>query len=258
MTRTKLGEVTWTDLQAVDIEKQSAFYEALFGWTHEDRPTRPGAPDYRIFFKDGAMVAGGAPMSPDMQGMPTFWAVYLATPDLDKTLAKATELGATVVMPAMDVMESGRMVSVADPTGGGIFFWQAKDHPGAELFMKPGAISWADLSTRDPEKAAAFFTDLFGWKVNKMEGSTPYWQFDVEGEGQGGIMNMPDMMGPDARPFWTVYFGTDNITASLEEAERLGGKVWTQPVDVGQGTSFAVLSDPAGAAFALLGPAAAA
>jgi len=41
MERTKLGEVTWTDLQATDIEKQSAFYEALLGWTHEDLPTMP-------------------------------------------------------------------------------------------------------------------------------------------------------------------------------------------------------------------------
>jgi len=140
-------------------------------------------------------------------------------------------------MPAMDVMDSGRMVAIADPTGGGIFFWQAKDHKGAETFMTEGAISWADLSTRDPQKAADFFEALFGYKFEKMGDPMPYWQFNVDGEGQGGIMGIPDMMGPEARPFWTIYFGTDNITASLAKAVELGGTQVTPPMEIGGGQS---------------------
>jgi len=256
MDRLKLGEIAWTDLQAVDIEAQTAFYEGLFGWTHVDMPTGEGYPDYRMFYLNGAVVAGGNPMNPEMKasGAPSFWAVYIATPDLDATLSKAETLGAAVIMPAMDVLDSGRMVAIADPTGGGVFFWQARNHKGAEVFGEPGSIAWADLSTRDPQAAADFFSELLGWEVTTMSEPGPYWQFSVDGEGQGGIMQMPEMMGPEARPFWTMYFGVESISAGIARAEELGATSLLPPMEVGQGVAFAVLSDPAGAAFALLGP----
>jgi predicted enzyme related to lactoylglutathione lyase len=256
MERMKLGEITWTDLQATDIRKQADFYEALFGWTHEDVPTMEGMPDYRMFYKDGVVVAGGTPMGRDMQaaGTPSFWAVYIATPDLDATVAAAERLGGQIIMPAMDVLESGRMVAIADPTGGGVFFWQARNHKGAGAFGEPGTISWADLSTRDPEAAVKFFTELFGWKFETMSDPIPYWQFNVDGEGQGGVMGMPEMLGPDARPFWTIYFGVDDIAVGTARAEELGATVVSPAVAIGGGMAFSVLSDPSGAAFALLGP----
>jgi len=164
MERTKLGEITWTDLQVTDLAKQTEFYEALFGWTHEDTPTLEGMPDYRMFYKDGVVIAGGNPMSPDMKaaGTPSFWAVYIATPNLDETVAKAEQLGATVIMPAMDVLDSGRMVAIADPTGGAMFFWQPRNHKGAGMFGAPGTISWADLSTPTPRRPSPSSRDCSG------------------------------------------------------------------------------------------------
>jgi predicted enzyme related to lactoylglutathione lyase len=256
MDRLKLGEIAWTDLQATDIETQTAFYEDLFGWAHVDMPTGEGRPDYRMFYKDGVVVAGGNLMNPDMKeaGAPSFWAVYIATPDVDATVAKAEALGATVIMPTMDVLDSGRMVAIADPTGGAVFFWQAHNHKGAGAFGGPGTIAWADLSTRDPQAAADFFTELLGWRVETMSDPIPYWQFSVDGEGEGGIMTIPEMMGPDARPFWTMYFGFESIGGGVARAEELGATTLSPPLEIGGGVAFAVLSDPAGAVFALLGP----
>jgi predicted enzyme related to lactoylglutathione lyase len=76
----------------------------------------------------------------------------------------------------------------------------------------------------------------------------------VDGEGQGGIMGMPEMLGPDARPFWTIYFGVDDIAAGTKRAEDLGAVLISPATPIGQGMAFSVLSDPTGAAFALLGP----
>jgi predicted enzyme related to lactoylglutathione lyase len=255
MERTKLGEITWTDLQAVDMEKQSPFYEALFGWTWEDMPTSEGRPDYRMFYKDGVVVAGGNRMSPDMQaaGMPSFWAVYAATPDIEATLAKAEEAGGTVIMPLMDVMTSGKMVAVADPTGGSLFFWQKVSFAGAGTFMEPGTIGWADLSTTDPEAAAKFYGDVFGWDIKKLEGME-YWQVEIDGVGEGGIGPIPEMLGPDARPFWTIYFMTDDIEASVAKAVELGGTITAPVTVIPDMLSFAVIADPAGANFSLLMP----
>jgi predicted enzyme related to lactoylglutathione lyase len=257
MERVRLGEVTWTDYQATDRTKQSPFYEDLFGWTFEDMPTGEGRPDYRMYYKDGVVVAAGNQMMPDMaaSGMPPFWAVYIATPDADATAAKAVELGGSIVMPVMDVLDSGRMGAIQDPTGGTVFLWEKNTFAGAATFMTTGAISWADLSTRDPEGAAAFYSELFGWEIQRLEnGPMPYWQVSVEGEGQGGIMSMPEMMADEVPPFWLVYFGTDDLGESVDRAVALGGDAVTQPTDIGQGMSFTVMMDPSGAAFALLGP----
>lgn len=57
VSRTTQGEFSWADLAAADIERQSAFYEGLFGWTHQDVPTDQG-PSYRMFFLGDARVAG--------------------------------------------------------------------------------------------------------------------------------------------------------------------------------------------------------
>jgi len=87
-----------------------------------------------------------------------------------------------------------------------------------------------------------------------MSDPIPYWQFNVDGEGEGGVMGTPEMMGPDARPFWTMYFGVDGIDAGIARAEALGATVVSPATGIGQGMAFSVLTDPAGAAFALLGP----
>ena len=64
MERTKEGELAWTDLSAKDIEAQTRFYAGLFGWTHGDVPTTEGLPPYRMFSKDGQVVAGAGPITP--------------------------------------------------------------------------------------------------------------------------------------------------------------------------------------------------
>jgi predicted enzyme related to lactoylglutathione lyase len=257
MERLKLGEFTWTDYQATDRAKQSPFYEELFGWTFEDMPTGEGRPDYRMYYKDGVVVAACNQMSPDMaaSGMPPFWALYMATPDVDGTAAKAVELGGTIIMPAMDVLDSGRMVGIADPTGGSFFLWQKNTFAGSGAFMGDGAISWADLNTRDVEGSIAFYSGLFGYDIQKLEqGPTPYWQISVDGTGEGGMMAMPEGMPPEMPPFWLVYFGVPEIGAGVAKVRELGGSVMLEPTDIGQDMFFAVCGDPAGAGFALLGP----
>jgi uncharacterized protein len=257
MERVKLGEFTWTDLQATDPDGQTAFYEALFGWTHEDMPTGENTPDYRMFSKDGAVVAACNTMSPDMKaaGMPSFWAVYVATPDAAASAAKAEELGGKVIMPLMDVLDSGKMAAIQDPTGGQIFIWEKVRFAGAATFMAEGTMGWADLSTRDPEGAVKFYGDWLGWTFNKMESEDmPYWQASIDDVGEGGIMPMPDMIPAEVPAFWLVYFMTDDIKASVDKAVSLGATVSAPIMEVPGMLSFAVLADPQGATFALMTP----
>ena len=254
MERTKEGEFCWVDLMASDLDKQTAFYEGLFGWTHEDIPT-PMGPIYRMFLLDGARVAAASQIGPDMAaaGVPSMWNTYLATGDADALAAKAVELGGKVIMPAMDVMEQGRMVAISDPQGGAFFLWQAGANNGAQVFMKAGSQAWNDLTTRDPKGAAEFYSTLFGWQIKQLEGGgQPYWQVFVDGEGQGGIMPMPEDMPAEMPPFWLVYFGAEDAHAATEKAAALGGSVTMAPTEVPGMLIFSVVEDPGGATFAIL------
>lgn len=254
MERSKTGEFNWVDLSARDFEAQSAFYQGLFGWSCTDVPFAEGMV-YRMFKADGHTVAGMSLLPPDLmeQGVPSIWNTYVATDDVDATVTKAVELGGTVAMPAMDVPESGRMAAIQDPTGAHLFFWKPLHYDETMEYLRPSMLSWNDLTTREPKKAADFYSALLGWDIEQlMEEPSPYWQVKVDGRGEGGIMPMPETMPAEVPAFWLVYFGTDDVQASVAKAVELGASVQVEPTEVPGMLVFAVLADPAGATFALL------
>ena len=256
MERTQQGEFAWTDLHAKDLEGQTAFYEGLFGWEHADVPIAEGEV-YRLFYLDRHTVTAAHQMSPELAagGVPSAWNVYLAVDDVDATLERAIALGGGEAMPAMNVMGTARTAAIMDPTGAPVFLWQNSRPDPMLVYGEPGTPAWSDLTTRDPEKAADFFARLLGWKVKLLDSSPePYWQIEVGGEGQGGIMPMPAMAPPEAPSYWLTYFATLDIHASFERAVAFGATATVEPTKVGTMLWFAVLDDPAGATFALLQP----
>jgi hypothetical protein len=257
--RTKNGEFDWVDLSATDFEGQSKFYEALFGWTYTDMPfgELPGGGPaiYRMFKSDGHTVAAVSQL-PAEQQRPSAWNTYLAVDDVDAAVAKAAELGATVVMPPDEIPgDVGRMAAIQDPTGAYILFYKAR-HPDESMeYMLPGTLSWNDLGTRDPQRAIDFYANLLGWDVQSMaQGPMPYWVVNVDGQGEGGIMPMPDMVPAEVPAYWLPYFGTTDAKATAAKAVELGGSVLSEPMEVPGMVVFAVLADPAGATFAVMQP----
>jgi predicted enzyme related to lactoylglutathione lyase len=254
MERTHQGEFNWTDLSAMDLDAQTAFYESVFGWTHTDVPFGEGR-IYRMFAKDGHTVAGASQMNPELasMGMPSTWNTYIAADDIDGIANRAVVLGGEVFMPAADVPGFGRMVGIKDPTGASVFFWKPLAPDATEIYGVPGALAWSDLETRDPVKAADFFGKLLGWDIQSLQGGqTPYWQITVAGQGEGGIMGMPEMIPAEAPAFWLDYFGTDDINATVTRARGLGAMVTVEPTPAGDMALFAVLNDPTGATFAVM------
>jgi predicted enzyme related to lactoylglutathione lyase len=53
-----------------------------------------------------------------MEGMPPAWGVSFAVEDTDVTIAKAEQLGGSIIRPAADT-GFGRMALLADPDGAG-------------------------------------------------------------------------------------------------------------------------------------------
>jgi predicted enzyme related to lactoylglutathione lyase len=243
------GTFSWTDLNTTDQDGATAFYTGLFGWSTADFPVGDGAV-YRMAMLDGRDVAAISPQ-PQAQrdaGAPPAWNSYVTVESADAALARAKELGATVHADAFDVMEAGRMGVIQDPQGAHFIVWEPKDHIGARLVNRHGALSWNDLASPDLEASGRFYSALFGWKIEPVEGmDMPYHAIKTSAGGNnGGIRPMM----PSEPPNWLVYFGSDDIDASLAKVDALGGRKLAGPIPIGPGT-FAVVQDPQGAIFAL-------
>lgn len=243
------GTFSWTDLATTDQAAAKQFYGGLFGWDAEDMPVGEGV-FYSMMRIDGKSVAAIA-SQPEQQaqaGVPPMWQSYITVESADASAEKAGQLGAQVHAPPFDVMDVGRMAVIQDPQGAFFMVWEPKLHIGAYLVNGHGQLSWNELASPDVDGSAAFYGELFGWKIEEIT-DTPmqYWTIEsAAGRGNGGIRHPQ----PGEPPNWSVYFGYEDVAAGIAKVEQLGGSKLTGPVQIGPGT-IAVMRDPQGAVFAL-------
>lgn len=243
--RYEAGVPSWVDIGVPDKQVAADFYGALFGWEALEGP--PEAGGYRVaMVRDRAVAGIGDQQNP---GHPV-WATYIAVDDADEAVAKVLAAGGQVLLPAMDVLDVGRMAVLADPQGAVFSVWQAGTHPGAELVNEPGTWSWSELVTTDVDAAKGFYGDVFGWTTDpKGDGPVPeYTEWQVSGRSVGGMMQKPPMMPAEVPPHWAVYFAVADADAAAARVEQLGGTVVMPPMDIEPGR-FAVVTDPSGAVF---------
>lgn len=107
-----------------------------------------------------------------------------------------------------------------------------------------------ELHTNDLSKAKAFYSKLFGWKLQDMPmpGGGTYTMIEV-GEGTGG--GMMTSQPPGSPPRWQAYVGVDDVAAFTRKAKELGAKIMMDKTDVGEFGRMSVIIDPTGAAIAL-------
>jgi predicted enzyme related to lactoylglutathione lyase len=87
------------------------FYSQLFGWDLDTN--NPGG--YGLTSSDQTGVVAGVGAAPE--GAPGHVTFYVAVPDIDAALEKATSLGGKVVMPKMSPGPNAVIALVADPEG---------------------------------------------------------------------------------------------------------------------------------------------
>ncbi|HEU4573008.1 MAG TPA: VOC family protein [Candidatus Limnocylindrales bacterium] len=240
----------WVDLGSSNPEAARSFYANLFGWQVEVNPD-PKYGGYAIAELDGKDVAG---IGPKMSGeRPDAWALYIGTPDAEALGRTVQEAGGSVVMPAFDVGDQGRIAVFQDPTGAFISAWQATQMRGFETDV-PGAFGWAELSARGVDQAVPFYERVFGWATRRSdmgEGQPPYIEFQLDGESIAGGWEMSPNVPVGTPSYWMVYFDVDDVDAAFRRALEGGGREMVAPQDF-PGGRFAVVADPQGAMFGLL------
>ncbi|MGA9596446.1 MAG: VOC family protein [Acidimicrobiia bacterium] len=260
------GLFAWADISTPDPAATSAFYTALFGWDAEEQHDPDGNHVYTMFKLDGKVVAGLGPQ-PDggEQEMPAVWNAYITVDDINTAVDGWALARGKVVMPPMDVFDSGRMAVVADPEGAIVALWQAREYAGAEVFNSAGAMTWNELNTRDAAAACEFYGKTLGWEFElfPMEGAGDYWVIKIPDKSleaplsgdayNGGILTMSDDFPSEVPAYWSVYFTSADVDADAAKITELGGSVMTGPMDTPSGR-IAVVADPAGAIFNLIKP----
>jgi hypothetical protein len=245
------GAFCWTSLISKDLAASKAFFASLLGWEAHDLPGMEGAAT--MFRLGGLDVAGGMAHMPQ-QGPPTFHC-YVQVADADAAVAKARELGGSVLMGPFPAGGLGRMAFLQDPTGAVFAIWQALSHKGASIFDVPGAHCWTELSTQDLAAAEAFYTALFGWTIKHGEGGGMVYDEFALGDKHLGGMYTPNWPGAESIPSnWSPYYMVEDVDAKAAQAKDLGGSVLNGPMDIPNVGRFAVLQEPGGAVFNLYQP----
>ncbi|TDB92872.1 VOC family protein [Actinomadura sp. 7K534] len=249
------GTPNWLDIGVPDIERAKEFYGTLLGWEFQD--SGPEAGHYNQCTLRGMPVAGMM-QNPEDQPDVYWWSVYFAADDCDAVVRRATEAGAEVVVPAMDVMDLGRMAVLKDPQGGRFALWESRAHHGSAIVNEPGSFVWNELVTPDLEPAARFYAELFGFETEPMPGDVEYAVLRrPDGRYVGGVEGGRGLVlggGGDPVPSWTTTFAVEDADAAVRAVRDGGGTVDAEPQDSPYGR-YASVRDPFGVPFNVMKPA---
>jgi predicted enzyme related to lactoylglutathione lyase len=109
------GSVTWNENMTRDFDGNKDFYRAVFGYDYGDISSEGFR--YATLDLGGRPVGGIGEIGPDAPAdIPSNWATYFAVADADDAVARATDLGGTVIRPPWD-SAYGRMAVLADDQG---------------------------------------------------------------------------------------------------------------------------------------------
>ena len=107
------GAIHWTELWSKDLDADLRWLKGTFGFEIEEMPMPDGP--YHIL-KSGGLARGGAMASTEANA-PAMWLAWVQVDEVDATVDRVSRHGGTVIAPAFDVPQVGRMAIVADPTG---------------------------------------------------------------------------------------------------------------------------------------------
>jgi len=111
----EIGALTWNEHLSWDFDAAKVFYRAVFGYEYQD--VSGDGFRYAMLMVDGHEVGGiGQYMAGTPAATPAAWTTYFAVDSTDAAVARALDLGGSIVQPIRD-SPYGRIGVVTDNQG---------------------------------------------------------------------------------------------------------------------------------------------
>lgn len=105
-----------------------------------------------------------------------------------------------------------------------------------------------ELNTDDVGKVKEFYGGLFAWQLQDVPmGDHGTYTMIKPGSGPGGGIQKKPM--PEAPSMWLTYIAVESVDATLEKAQKLGGKVIVPKTPIPDMGWLGIVADPTGAVF---------
>lgn len=245
-----VGKVAFVELVTPDLAAAKTFYAGLFGWAFQDMPSDTGP--FAQVLLDGRIIAG-IRQRPAPPGRRPAWLTFIASNDVDKTMADATRQGGKVFVQPHDLTGIGRAGVLADPQGAVFAILTATAGDPPDLLAEPGEWIWSSLVTTDPATDATFYKTLFGYDVFTLPGADDAGHLILaSGNYARASVNPIPASWAAAHPRWLNYIRVTDAAAMAAKVTALGGHVLLPPRLDRHGGRIVVVSDPQGALFGLL------
>jgi uncharacterized protein len=222
------------EIGAADDRPLLAFYSELFGWGLR---AFPGMNYTLVDTRGGGGINGGIGKS----GTGEAWvAFYVEVDDPQAYLDKAGALGATTVVPVIELPGMATFAMFDDPDGLLVGLVHGEEAPQAARRPSDGdgaAVDWFEVLGADAGRSQAFYAELFGWDVPRG---------DAYGlVGPGGDHGIGGGIGAGGGARWsTVYASVEDVEAALARAEALGATRVYGPNQVDDHTETGAFRDP--------------
>ena len=108
-----------------------------------------------------------------------------------------------------------------------------------------------EIPADQPERAAKFYGDVFGWSFQKWEGPMEYWLVSTGEEGQPGI-NGGLMRRSQESPAVVNTIDVPSVDDYVAKIERSGGKVVAPKIAIPGVGYMAYAVDPDGNSFGIM------
>lgn len=211
------GAIGWNEYATTDVERARAFFTGLFGWsTRAKEFAHEGV--YITFTMGGHDVAGLLSVNDLAVGDAAGWFPVIRVSNVDAIVAKASEIGATILAEPTGLAGLGRHAMLAGPSRGRM---SLLDLPDDRAVRGIGCVGWNEFHARDPAATALFLWQTFGWNAEALalsdEGLVTVFTF-----GGHRIASMRKT-APNEPSQCLPCIEVGDVTATIRRARELGG-----------------------------------
>jgi len=238
------GKFIWFDLATNELEKQKAFYGAVFGWTF--RPVGNSTDDYTLIMNDDKNIAGMFSVKPkEGANAGALWIGLMSTDDPAQAVATVEHLGGAVHTPPITLAQRGTFALLRDPEGALFGVLKSATGDPSDKAVVTGGFIWMDLFANKPAKESEFYQKVVGYEISTSEvkDNVERIVLNAHGKPRAGVVPLPK----DAnRAGWLPYVKVEDVEATLKKVTETGGYIMVAPDNELLNGNLAIFSDPQG------------